>query len=99
MLEQLQLFYVSLMVFRLKVLDAKALGDPGVLGTADISLADAQLQPNAGPRDMWLPLKVRKWASYQPSDVHFLPTLLHTFLPLCCFCCYMDRAERAQNVQ
>lgn len=46
-------------MFRLKVLDAKALGDPGVLGTADISLADAQLQPNAGPRDMWLPLKVR----------------------------------------
>ncbi|KAL3130535.1 hypothetical protein ABBQ38_008347 [Trebouxia sp. C0009 RCD-2024] len=42
---------------QLKVLDAKALGDPGVLGTADISLADAQLQPNAGPRDMWLPLK------------------------------------------
>ena len=43
---------------RIKVLDAKALGDPGVLGTAEISLTDAQLQPNAGPRDMWLPLKV-----------------------------------------
>lgn len=50
---------LTLIVFRLKVLDAKALGDPGLLGTADISLADAQLQPNAGPRDMWLPLKVR----------------------------------------
>lgn len=52
-------WHLSLIMFRLKVLDAKALGDPGVLGTADISLADAQLQPNAGPRDMWLPLKVR----------------------------------------
>ena len=51
--------HLNLAMFRLKVLDAKALGDPGVLGTADISLADAQLQPNAGPRDMWLPLKVR----------------------------------------
>lgn len=50
---------LTVIVFRLKVLDAKALGDPGVLGTADISLADAQLQPNVGPRDMWLPLKVR----------------------------------------
>lgn len=69
---------VSLMMFRLKVLDAKALGDPGVLGTADISLADAQLQPNSGPRDMWLPLKVRKWASHQPSDVHFANTAVHS---------------------
>ena len=51
--------HLTLTLLRLKVLDAKALGDPGVLGTADISLADAQLQPNAGPRDMWLPLKVR----------------------------------------
>lgn len=42
----------------IRVLDAKALGEPGLLGTSEVSLADAQLQPNAGPRDMWLPLKV-----------------------------------------
>jgi hypothetical protein len=43
---------------RIRILDAKALGDPGLLGTAEVSLPDAQLQPNAGPRDMWLPLQV-----------------------------------------
>ena len=45
-------------VCRLKVLDAKALGDPGVLGTAKVALAMLGLQANAGPRDVWLPLKV-----------------------------------------
>ena len=40
------------------MLDAKALGDPGVLGTAEVSLKEAQLQPNAGARNSWLPLKV-----------------------------------------
>jgi len=49
---------VSECPYRIRILDAKALGDPGLLGTAEVSLADAQLQPNAGPRDMWLPLKV-----------------------------------------
>lgn len=44
---------------RIRVLDAKALGDPGVLGTAEVSLKEAQLQPNAGARNSWLPLKVR----------------------------------------
>ncbi len=43
---------------RIRILDAKALGDPGLLGTTEVSLPDAQLQPNAGPRDMWLPLQV-----------------------------------------
>ena len=40
------------------MLDAKALGDPGVLGTAKVALAMLGLQANAGPRDVWLPLKV-----------------------------------------
>lgn len=43
---------------RIRVLDAKALGDPGVLGTAEVSLKEAELQPNAGARNTWLPLKV-----------------------------------------
>lgn len=40
------------------MLDAKALGDPGVLGTAKVALGMLGLQANAGPRDVWLPLKV-----------------------------------------
>ncbi|KAK9808686.1 hypothetical protein WJX72_001889 [[Myrmecia] bisecta] len=43
--------------FRLAVLDAKAMGDPGLLGTAKLSLKDLDLQPNGPPRNMWLPLK------------------------------------------
>ena len=47
------------------MLDAKALGDPGVLGIAKVALAMLGLQANAGPRDVWLPLKVCD----QPKEV------------------------------
>lgn len=54
------LSYAPSRVCRIRVLDAKALGDPGLLGTVAMSLTEAQLQPNAGPRNSWMPLKVRQ---------------------------------------
>ena len=82
--------HVTLTMFRLKVLDAKALGDPGLLGTAAISLADAQLQPNAGPRDMWLPLKVRLDSNYhRPLSMPEKPA---------CIVCGTGRRPRGQWV-
>ena len=47
---------------RLRVLDAHALGDPGFLGEAALDLRPLQLQPNAPPVNIWLPLQVRSSA-------------------------------------
>lgn len=41
------------------MLDAKALGDPGVLGAARLSLMSLGLLPNSPPLNLWLPLEVR----------------------------------------
>lgn len=43
---------------RVRVLDARALGDPGFLGEAPLSLASLDLTPNSPPVNLWLPLKV-----------------------------------------
>lgn len=40
------------------MLDAKALGDPGVLGAARLSLMSLRLVPNSPPLNLWLPLEV-----------------------------------------
>jgi hypothetical protein len=44
---------------RLSVLDARALGDPGMLGSARVKLNELGLKPNEPLQDVWLPLKVR----------------------------------------
>ena len=44
---------------RLRVLDAHALGDPGFLGEAALDLRPLQLEPNAPPVNVWLPLQAR----------------------------------------
>lgn len=41
------------------MLDARALGDPGFLGEAPVSLAALELPPNSPPLNLWLPLKAR----------------------------------------
>ncbi len=43
----------------IRVLDARALGDPGFLGEAPVSLAALELPPNSPPLNLWLPLKAR----------------------------------------
>lgn len=43
----------------IRVLDARALGDPGFLGEAPVSLAALELSPNSPPLNLWLPLKAR----------------------------------------
>lgn len=43
---------------RVRVLDAQALGEPGLLGYAKLSLSELGLEPNLPPQDIWLPLKV-----------------------------------------
>ena len=72
------------MLCRIRVLDAKALGDPGVLGTAEVSLKEAQLQPNAGARNSWLPLKVTSWSCCAETHL-LLEALLEalTWAPVC----------------
>ena len=47
---------------RLRVLDAHALGDPGFLGEAVLELRPLQLEPNAPPINLWLPLQARPLA-------------------------------------
>lgn len=39
------------------MLDARATGDPGLLGTADVHLRDLGLQANQPAEAFWLPLK------------------------------------------
>ena len=48
---------------RLRVLDAHALGDPGFLGETALDLGPLQLQPNAPPVNIWLPLQVLSFAA------------------------------------
>ena len=52
-------FSVGVCFFRLEVLDARATGDPGLLGTADVHLRDLGLQANQPAEAFWLPLKAR----------------------------------------
>lgn len=57
---------------RLRVLDATALGDPAVLGEAKLDLRTLNLEPNAPPINIWLPLKVRACRTPPPSsETHF----------------------------
>jgi len=55
---------------RLRVLDAHALGDPGFLGEATLDLRPLQLQPNAPPVNIWLPLQVHSFAAMTYAQVH-----------------------------
>ncbi len=55
----LVVFNVRISNGRINVLDARALGDPGFLGEARLSLASLALEPNSPPVNLWLPLKVR----------------------------------------
>ena len=61
---------------RLRVLDAHALGDPGFLGEAALDLRSLQLQPNAAPINIWLPLQARPPAMRLP----------HVSSSACCCC-------------
>ncbi len=65
---------------RLRVLDAHALGDPGFLGEAALDLRPLQLQPNAPPVNLWLPLQVQKSAAEICAQVQLYLLLVHRLL-------------------